>query len=116
MRALALGSALLGGIAWVADLYVESSALPAVGLVLLGVAVLLVGVRLARQPWLAALAAAGALLLAWSVLVLLRDALPDRVPEAVLGAAASLLVGVAVLRGPRPPVTSPESPSGNHRA
>ena len=100
MRTLALAAGLLGGIAWVADLYVASAALSVVGAVLLGVAVLLVGVRLARQPWLATLAAAGALLLAWSVLAMLHDALSDGVPEAVLGATASLLVGVAVLRGP----------------
>ena len=110
MRTLALSAALLGGIAWVANLYVDAGALSLTGTVLLGVAVVVVGSRLARQAWLAVVAAAGSLLLAWSLLGLLRDQLPDGVLEAALGGVASLSVAVAVVRGPRHP-----PPTGNHR-
>lgn len=101
VRTLILTAALLGGASWVANLYVDAAALSVVGAVLLGLAVLLVGARLAGRAWLRVVAAAGALLLAWSVLGLVRDGVADDLLEAVVGGAASLLVAIAVARGPR---------------
>ena len=99
-RPLALGAALLGGICWVLNLYVDATALWWPGTVLLLGAAALLGLGLARLPWVvvvAAVAGLGSAALAWSLAVLLRDLGEAQVVEAVIGAGAALLVGIAML-------------------
>ncbi|CAN5645034.1 hypothetical protein BH11ACT8_BH11ACT8_24040 [soil metagenome] len=116
MRPVVLTAALLGGMVWVADLFVDRVALSVTGAVLLGASVLFWGAGLVRQAWLAAITGAGAVILAWSILSLLRDAADDRVLEGVLGGLASLLVAVGVARGPREARASATGrTAGNHR-
>ena len=100
MRTAQLSAGLMGGVAWVANLFVDSDALSVIGTVLLGLAVLVVGGRQARQTWLSVITAAGSVALFWSLLELLRDVYDDRVLEAVLGGVASLVVAIVVARSP----------------
>ena len=123
MRALALGSALAGGVFLVGNLFVDADALTWIGLALLAVAVAVVGAGLARAAWLAAVTAVGSVALAAAVLEVGREIAPDRTVEAVAGGLATLCVAVALLRGHRaepgqgPAPTRPASTRpGNHRS
>ena len=110
-RQAALAAALTGGICWVANLWADAPALSWVGAALLAVAAGLVGSGLARLAWVAVVAGLGAVALAGALVEAARDLGDARVVEAVLGAAAALAVGIAVLRrDPHP------QPAGNHRA
>ena len=111
VRIVALGAALAGGACLVANLFVDHDALAVAGLVVLAVAVAVVGARLVRAPWLAVVCAAGAVALAWAVLEVLREAVPDLELEAVVGGVATLCVAVATMR----PHPAPQRP-GNHRS
>lgn len=96
-RLLALAAALLGGICWVLNLYVDASALWWPGAVLLLGTAGLLGLGLARLPWVAAVAGIGTAALSGSLAALLRDAGEAQVVDAVIGAGAALLVGIAML-------------------
>ncbi|WP_139977508.1 hypothetical protein [Nocardioides litoris] len=111
VRQLALGAALVGGIALVAHLYVDSAALAWGGRGLLAVAVALAGATLGRQAWLQAVCAAGAVALAGSLHLLLIDLGPRMQVEAVVGGLATLVVGVLVMRPTPARPTAPPSPS-----
>lgn len=119
IRSVALGSALLGAMAWVANLFVGLAGLSSAGLVLLGSACVLAGAGLVRQVWLALITGPGACALAWSLLELTRhwvdastglDA-DHRVLEGVVGALVGLVVAIGVTREPR---AVPQR-RGNHR-
>ena len=112
VRVLVLGAALVGGICLVARLFVDAAALEWVGLVLLAVAVGAAATGLVRQPWLAAVAGAGSVALAYAVLETARSVGPDREVVAVAGGLATLCVAGALVRGPRRQVDRP----GNHRS
>lgn len=109
VKVVALDAALVGGVCLVAHLFVDVALLTAVGLVLVGVAVLVVGAGLARARWLTLVTGAGAVALAWAVLEMARELAPDRDVEAVVGGLATLCVAIAVLR---PGPGSPGSPAG----
>lgn len=114
MRVVALGAALVGGVALVVTLFVDADALTWVGLGLLAVAIAVVGAGLVRAWWLMLVTAAGAVALGWALLETARDLAPDREVDAVVGGIATLCVAVAVLRGSRRPARA-ERP-GNHRS
>lgn len=117
MRSLALTAALVGAICWVANLYADVGALSLAGTMLLGVAVLVIGLRLARQPWLGVVTSLGSVTLGWALLDLLRAGQPDRGLEASLGGLVGLLVMIAVARDPGAgPTATPTTAAGNHRA
>ncbi len=109
LRVVALTAGLLGGIAWVANLWVEQDAVSWAGLALLAVAVAAVGAELVRQPWLQLISAVGSVALVVSVVEVLRAEVDDRPLEGVVGAAATLAVALAVWGGPG------RNSSGNHR-
>ncbi|CAN5405350.1 hypothetical protein BH09ACT12_BH09ACT12_37250 [soil metagenome] len=92
----ALAAALIGGICWVANLFVDSEALSWAGSLLLAAAAGLVGARLAKMVWLAAIAGVGTAVLCWSLAELARRLAEVRVVEGVLGAGAALVVGIAM--------------------
>ncbi len=94
-----MGAALLGGASWVAHYFVVEPALSWAGAALLTIALAAVGVGLVRQLWLKLIAAAGAVLLAWSVIELAREAGNDDLVQLVAGGIATLLVAIAVMRG-----------------
>ena len=97
-RPLVLAAGLLGGMSWVAHLFVDATVLWWAGAVLLAVAAGLVGARLAQMPWLAVIAGIGTAALCWSLVELARDVGSDpRVAEGVVGASAALLVGIATM-------------------
>jgi hypothetical protein len=121
VRPLVAAAALLGGMSWVANLWVDAVALSWVGSAALGLAVGVLGTGLARLVWVAAVAGLGTVVLGWALLAVARGLGEDRVVEAVLGAGATLLVGLLVLRGGEPE-PSPVAPRrarparpGNHR-
>ena len=118
MRILALGGALVGGVALVTHLFVDVDALTWAGLALVGLAVAVVGAGLARAWWLALVTGLGAAALAWTVLEVAREAVPERDVEAVVGGLATLCVAVAVLRSPRVPDAGDGGVArrGNHRS
>ncbi len=126
-RPAILAAALLGGICWVAHVFIDVAALTWVGSGLLLVAAGLVGAGLSRLPWLAVVSGIGAAALWWCLVDLVRGVASDRVVEGVLGATVALAVGLAVLtptRGATPvrrssPQLQPRhascAPRGNHR-
>ena len=104
MRAAATVAGLLGGLCWVAALWVD--VLAWVGAVLLAVAVLGAGAGLVSRSavWLRCIVAVCFLALVGSVVQVLRDSLDDRAVLAVAGAVAFVVAVVALTR--RPPVES----------
>ncbi len=118
MRIIALGAALLGGVALVAHLFVDADALTWAGLLLVGLAAAVAGARLARAWWLTLVTGSGSVALGWAVLEAARESAPDRDVEAVVGGLATLCVAVAVLRPPRAPDPDQGDVAhrGNHRS
>ena len=120
-RSIALTAGLLGGICWVLRLFLDADPLAWAGSGLLLVAAGLLGAGMSRLPWLAAISGLGAAALWWSLVELLRDLAEVRLIEGVLGAAVSLVVGLAVLASGRGSDPAPQArhaataPRGNHR-
>ena len=115
-RPLVLAAGLLGGMSWVAHLFVDAAPLWWAGAALLALAAGLVGARLAQVPWLAVIAGISTAALFWSLVELARDAGSDpRVAEGVVGACAALLVGVATVLW-RPVEGSEPRPHGRHES
>lgn len=113
LRGVAMGTALVGGTCWVANLFVDEPALSVTGLVLVLVAVAAVGAGLVRKAWVGVVSASGSAALTWSVIELLRGSADDRTLEAVLGGVATVLVALAVVRRPVRPANP--APHGQHR-
>ncbi|MBS45102.1 MAG: hypothetical protein CMH83_18420 [Nocardioides sp.] len=108
----ATAAALLGGIAWVANVFVDSSVLAAAGAVLLTLAAGLAAAGTVRPVWLRVVTAVGAGALVVCVWQLLLDGRDARVLEAVLGAVGTLAV---TLRVAWPGRASTPAGRGNHR-
>ena len=100
VRLVATAAALLGGVCWVAHYFVDQAALLWTGGVLLAVATAALGASLVRHPGIKVVAAVGAVLLAASVVELMRGAADDLVVELVVGGAATLLVALSLVRRP----------------
>ncbi len=100
VRLVATAAALMGGVCWVAHYFVDQTALLWAGGVLLAVATAAVGASLVRHPGIKVIAALGAVLLAGSVVELLRGAADDLLVELLVGGAAALLVAVSLVRRP----------------
>jgi hypothetical protein len=100
VRPVATAAALVGGIAWVANYFVDNDVLVWAGAVLLAVAVAAAGASLVRHPGIKVIAAVGALLLVGSVFSLVRESADDAVVHLVAGGLATLLVAVTYARRP----------------
>lgn len=101
LRIVAMAAALVGGVSWVANMFIDLAPLLWAGYALLGVALAAVGSSLVRQLWLKTIAAVGTVGLTGSVVELARDATDDRLLEGVLGGVATLLVALSLLHRPR---------------
>ena len=103
MRALACATAVLGGACWVANFFVGEDVLSLAGLVLLGIAVLLLGLTsVPKAPvWLQAIVALGSLGLFAAVTSTLQSSLPDDAVQLGLGIAAIVVFGYLWLKRPR---------------
>ncbi len=102
LRSVATASGLVGGLCWLARLFSDHEVLGLAGLILLGIAAAAAGATLvsssAVPPRL--FVAIAFPLLVWSVLVLLRDAGPDRPVDGGFGAVAMVSAAVAWVRRP----------------
>ena len=117
VRPCALAAALLGGICWVAHLFVGGVELWWAGSVLLVVAGFACGALTARLPWVGVVAGLGSAGLGWALVALARSLGDVRLVEGVVGAGAALLVGIAVaVTGSLDPEPHPGPHRGNHRA
>ncbi len=105
VRLVATAAALVGGIAWVANYFLDLDVLVWAGGVLLAVAVAAVGASMVKHPGIKVIAVVGALLLAGSVYSLILESADGDVVHLVAGGLATLLVAVAYARRPH---------SGNH--
>ncbi len=100
-RILVTAAALLGGVCWVAHMFVDAGALVWLGMVLLGLALAVVGAGLVRAPWVRAVAAAGSVALAGGLVELGRNTAEDRVFLGIVGGSATLVVAATVVLRPR---------------
>ena len=103
MRALACATAVLGGACWVANFFVGEDVLYLAGLVLLGIAALVAGLRsVPKAPvWLQAIVALGSVGLFAAVTSTLQSALPDDAVQLGLGIVAIVVFGYLWFKRPR---------------